>query len=172
MPAGTVGHLPDAGSGNGPSPKRQTSLSAYTNGDDAQHWTFIVNPNDRTSSHGTIGDATESRPVSQGVISVISGQSRPNTGQDMTTGAASSAITRPESSGTDAPPPPAMRHGFAEAYSSEEYLTMLEQVSVSFDAHSDIRYSTCTLHLIDTTVVQLLQIKIPLPLKIGDLVSD
>jgi hypothetical protein len=39
---------------------------------------------------------------------------------------------RPSSNGVDVAPPPAMRHRFAEAYSSEEYLTMLEQVFTSF----------------------------------------
>lgn len=37
-------------------------------------------------------------------------------------------VSRPASSGTDGIALPTMRHGFGEAYSSEEYLTMLEQV--------------------------------------------
>jgi len=37
-------------------------------------------------------------------------------------------VSRPESSGNDGIALPAMRHGFGEAYSSEEYLAMLEQV--------------------------------------------
>jgi hypothetical protein len=41
------------------------------------------------------------------------------------------AQSRPESSGTELAPQPVMRHGFADAYSSEEYLNMLEQVPFS-----------------------------------------
>jgi len=37
-------------------------------------------------------------------------------------------VSRPESSGIDGIDHHTMRHGFGEAYSSEEYLTMLEQV--------------------------------------------
>ena len=56
---------------------------------------------------------------------------------NISTGSAATAISpavqgKPESNATDGTPHPAMRHGFAEAYSSEEYLTMLEQVFVYY----------------------------------------
>lgn len=138
MPMGTVGHLANGTAGflTKQQTHRRPSFSAYTNGFDysTPRWTSSQFPDDRTS-HGTTADASDSRPVSQGVGSTTSGQSRPATSQGMSTAsstmaaaAASAAHGRPESSGTDIATPPAMRHGFAEAYSSEEYLTMLEQV--------------------------------------------
>ena len=181
MPMGTVGHLTN---GTGPLPK-QSSLSAYTNGDYAPRWTSNQYPDDRIS-HGvgasrgdttSAGDST-SRPLSQGVGSTnSSGQSRPSTSQGMNTSTlTSTALTpaiqgRPESSGTDVAPNPAMRHGFAETYSSEEYLTMLEQVCLYLGV-SDIRCFTCTLRLIDMRTLLLRRIRIPRLLKIGDLVND
>jgi hypothetical protein len=164
MPMGTVGHLTN---GAGPSAK-QSSPTAYTNGDYTPRWTSNQYPDDRIS-HGfgassgdtsTAGDST-SRPLSQGVGSNNSGgQSRPSTSQGMNSSAL--AITplvqgRPGSSGTDSAPHPAMRHGFAEAYSSEEYLTMLEQV-VPYSAITDVRCFTCTLPLTVTRTLPLLRI--------------
>ena len=178
MPMGTVGHLTN---GTGPLPK-QSSPSAYTNGDYAPRWTSNQYPDDRIShavgaSSGGTGDST-SRPLSQGMGSTNSGgQSRPSTSQGMNSSTVNSlAITpavqgRPESSGTDVAPHPAMRHGFAEAYSSEEYLTMLEQV-VPYSPVADARCFTCTLPSIDTRTLQLLQTQIPQLLKTGDLVND
>ena len=80
----------------------------------------------------------ERRPLSQGAVSAsaISGHSRPNTSSGGTSGILAMTPTtpqmRPGSTGTDVGGAPTMRHGFAEAYSSEEYLTMLEQVSLVF----------------------------------------
>lgn len=177
---GTVGHLTN---GTGPLPK-PSSPSAYTNGDYAPRWTSNRYPDDRIS-HGfgaSSGDSTAddsaSRPLSQGVGSTNSGgQSRPSTSQGMNSSTVDSlAISpavqgRPESSGTDGLPHPAMRHGFAEAYSSEEYLTMLEQV-VPCSAVTDVRCFICTSPLIDTRTLPLLRMHIPQLSKIGDLVND
>jgi hypothetical protein len=124
---GSIAPVPN-GAGE-PSRQNYSSFSAYTNGDGSHKWNSSQYPDDRISH----GDGTASRPVSQGVVSSSSNPSRPTTSQ----GASSSTATtngtqgqaRPGSNGTDVAQPPAMRHGFAEAYSSEEYLTMLEQVS-------------------------------------------
>ena len=174
---GTVGHLTN---GTGPLSK-QSSPSAYTNGDYAPRWTSNQYPDDRIShgDGGSSGDITAagdstSRPLSQGVGSVNSGgQSRPSTSQGMNSSTVNSTAVqgRPDSSGTDGAPHPAMRHGFAEAYSSEEYLTMLEQV-VPYSAVADTRCFTCTSPLIDTRTLPLLRIQIPQLLKTGDLVND
>lgn len=128
MPMGTIAHMAN---GVGDSSRQNYSTySAYTNGDSTR-WNGSQYPDDRITSQYT--DGASSRPTSQGVVSTTSGQSRPNTSQGMAN--STSTITsgtqvqqRPGSNGTDVVPPPAMRHGFAEAYSSEEYLTMLEQV--------------------------------------------
>jgi hypothetical protein len=136
---GTLAHLPNEGDEYIKHLHQQSSLSAYSNGDaTATHrW---AHPDHRIS-HGGSGGAQvgdESRPASQGVGSTTSGQSRPATSQGMsnhstTPSAVASSQGRPGSTGTDVAPTPAMRHGFAEAYSSEEYLTMLEQVSFHYD---------------------------------------
>jgi len=118
------------GVGNASSSK---SSASFTNGN------YRQSIDDKTYSSSSHGDqaSNASRPTSQGVTSSSSGQSRPNTsGEQMSL---TSTITaspskdlvhqqRPGSAGTDIGGQPAMRHGFAEAYSSEEYLTMLEQV--------------------------------------------
>ena len=128
---GTIGHLANGNTDVSKRQQHRPAPIAYTNGDSSEY-------KDNTRiSHGTGGDPAESRPVSQGVASATSsGQSRPATSQGTSAAAASSAMAmtsytlgRPGSTGTDVASPPAMRHGFAEAYSSEEYLTMLEQVS-------------------------------------------
>jgi hypothetical protein len=135
---GTVGHLANGTAGflTKQQIHRQSSFSAYTNGVDYSipRWNPSQFPDDRMS-HGATADASDSRPVSQGVGSAASGQSRPTTSQGMnnalstmTAAVTPAAQGGPESSWTDVAPPPTMRHGFAEAYSSEEYLTMLEQV--------------------------------------------
>ena len=106
--------------------------SQYTNGDYRQ-----------------TNDSSPTRPLSQSLISSsTSNQSRPNTSGAQSNSTTNTNISnhhsspslrpllgggqqpRPGSTGTDVVPQPAMRHGFAEAYSSEEYLTMLEQVSI------------------------------------------
>ena len=121
---GTIAQMPD---GIGDSSRQNYSMfSAYTNGESSR-WNGT---DDRIASHG---EESPSRPTSQGVVSATSSQSRPNTSQGMTSSTSTLANgvqgqQRPGSNGTDVAPPPAMRHGFAEAYSSEEYLTMLEQV--------------------------------------------
>jgi hypothetical protein len=140
MPMGTVGHLTNGTTTTTTttttslSNQPHSSYSAYTNGDYGQRWTS--HPDDRISSHGARADMSESRPVSQGGGSAGSGgQSRPPTSQAMISTSSAPLVTpilsRPESSGTDLAPQPHMRHGFAEAYSSEEYLNMLEQVSTT-----------------------------------------
>ena len=131
---GTVGQLTNGTAGLSKQP--HPSLSAYTNGDYGNHsqrWTSS-HPDDRTASHGVGADTSESRPASQSAGSATSGaQSRPTTSQGMASAVSSSLVpgaqARPESSGTELAPQPQMRHGFADAYSSEEYLNMLEQVS-------------------------------------------
>jgi len=111
----------------------QHSPTAYTNGNYVHYqWDSIRYPSDQTLSHqddSSKGDyIPESRPISQGAVSL---QSRPNS-QGVTNGPPTPATpTRPNSNGTDLAQPPAMRHGFADAYSSEEYLHMLEQVHFS-----------------------------------------
>ena len=138
MPMGTIAHLTN--SAGEPAKQNYSSFSAYTNGDSLQLQKW--NAEDRISH----GDGTGDRPVSQGVIaagSSSSPSSRSTTGQgpanSMATAAPSGTQSqaRPGSSGTDVAPPPAMRHGFAEAYSSEEYLTMLEQVFY-LDCRADV----------------------------------
>ena len=123
---GTIAHLP--GGAGDPPRQNYSSFSAYTNGDSSHKWNASQFPDDRISH----GEGTTSRPVSQGVVSASSSPSRPATSQGTanSTGTANGTQGqgRPGSNGTDVAPPPAMRHGFAEAYSSEEYLTMLEQV--------------------------------------------
>lgn len=123
---GTIAPLPN---GVGESSRQNySSFSAYTNGDSSHKWNTSQYPDDRISH----GDGTVSRPVSQGVVSSSSNPSRPTTSQGTTNSTTTTNGTqgqgRPGSNGTDVAQPPAMRHGFAEAYSSEEYLTMLEQV--------------------------------------------
>jgi hypothetical protein len=138
---GTIAQMPD---GVGDSSRQNYSaFSAYTNGESAR-WNGTHYPDDRIVSHG---EGSPSRPTSEGVVSATSSQSRPNTSQGMTS--STSTFTtggqgqqRPGSNGTDIAPPPAMRHGFAEAYSSEEYLTMLEQVY-----HNDFRLIAGVLHV-------------------------
>ena len=130
---------------------QQTSTSAlatYTNGDHAHQWTASHYPDDRISqadsnsapSSTHPGENIASRPASRGASSSAT-PSRPTTSHDSTgaglapTSSSSTGaivVARPESSGTDGAVHPAMRHGFAEAYSSEEYLTMLEQVASPF----------------------------------------
>jgi hypothetical protein len=162
--------------------QQQSNLAAYTNGDYTPRWTSSQFPDDRIShgvSSGDTGDSSSSRPLSQGVESATT--SRPATSQGMNsttpTSTTASAVTpalpgRPESSGTDVGPHPAMRHGFAEAYSSEEYLTMLEQVTCTHRSFFDDRYFTCTLLLIDTKILPAQPILTPPSSKIGDLVND
>jgi hypothetical protein len=131
----------DAADGH-PSAHRHRTASArdgYINGDFEHHvWTQHHHPDDRISQQGTdsaASDNVHSRPGSRGTSSGSAGHSRPTTSHEEAarTNPTSTAIvaTRPESSGIDASVHPAMRHGFAEAYSSEEYLTMLEQVVFS-----------------------------------------
>jgi hypothetical protein len=126
-------------------PLQQSSSSAvatYTNGDYSHPWTASYYPEDRMSQTGSnsgassthLAETTLSRPGSRGASSSV-GHSQPTTSHDTTAGIAimnlssnAVVVARPESSGNDGPVQPAMRHGFAEAYSSEEYLTMLEQV--------------------------------------------
>jgi hypothetical protein len=123
MPMGTIGHRVD-GSSDSTAPRRQ-SFTAYTNADTAQRWTASQQADDRKSN----ADTNSSRPGSQGMQSNTTGTSRPSTGNALTNSMTSPVLQpRPGSSGVDIAPPPAMRHRFAEAYSSEEYLTMLEQV--------------------------------------------
>jgi hypothetical protein len=123
MPMGTISHRAD-GSSDSTVPRRQ-SFTAYTNADTAHRWTASQQPDDRKSNVDTNG----SRPGSQGMQSNTTGTSRPSTANALTDSMTSPAVQpRPGSSGVDMAPPPAMRHRFAEAYSSEEYLTMLEQV--------------------------------------------
>jgi hypothetical protein len=127
MPMGTIAQMPD---GIGDSSRQNYSMfSAYTSGESSR-WNGTHYPDDRIASHG---DESPSRPTSQGVVSATSSQSRPNTSQGMTSSTSTlpngvQGQQRPGSNGTDVASPPTMRHGFAEAYSSEEYLTMLEQV--------------------------------------------
>jgi len=126
---GTVGQLTNGTASVSRQPR--SSFSAYTNGDyGGQRW---ITSDDRMVSHGDGADVNESRPVSQGAGSAASiGQSRPPTSQGVNSASSNSVITaiqsRPESSGTELAPQPQMRHGFDIAYSSEEYLNMLEQV--------------------------------------------
>lgn len=124
MPMGTISHRAD-GSSDSTAPRRQ-SFTAYTNADSAQRWAASQQPDDRNV------DTNGSRPGSQGMQSNTTGTSRPSTGNALADSMTSPAVQpRPGSSGVDIAPPPAMRHRFAEAYSSEEYLTMLEQVFAS-----------------------------------------
>ena len=121
MPMGTVGHLINGGNSIPRLSQSQSTYYAYTNGDSTAY------PDDNRISHN---DAASSRPVSQGVSSSGT-QSRPATSQgpNAPPTSATSVVGRPGSTETDVASSPTMRHGFAEAYSSEEYLTMLEQVS-------------------------------------------
>lgn len=129
---GTVGQLANGSTTLSRQP--HPSYSAYTNGDyGGQRWTSTSHSDDRITSHGAGADMNESRPASQGAGSAASGgQSRPTTSQGMVSTSSNSVVpamqSRPESSGTEAAPQPQMRHGFDVAYSSEEYLNMLEQV--------------------------------------------
>ena len=137
---GTVGAL-ENGSRSLPIEQPQ-SLVAYANKEDTATqdtgtpWTSNSCPDDRISHGDSGGPSEDIRPLSQGERSTNNGngQSRPATSGAISSSALNPvAITpavhgRPESSGTDGAPQPVMRHGFAEAYSSEEYLTMLEQV--------------------------------------------
>jgi hypothetical protein len=155
----------DAADGR-PSTRRHRTPSArdgYTNGDYEQHhaWTQHHHPDDRISQPGTdsaASDNVHSRPASRGTSSGSAAHSRPATSHEDagTTNQTSTAIvaTRPESSGLDASVHPAMRHGFAEAYSSEEYLTMLEQVSFYLNLATHTRSFTCTSRLTDTKTPQ------------------
>lgn len=147
--------------------------SQYTNGDYRQ-----------------TGDSSPTRPVSQGLISSsISNQSRPNTSGAQSNSTTNTNISnhhhspslrpllgggqpaRPGSTGTDVVPQPAMRHGFAEAYSSEEYLTMLEQVSIP-QCRLIMRCSTCTLLMTATKVPRPPPIPSPPSSKTGALAKD
>jgi hypothetical protein len=134
----------------------------YTNGD-YEHtvWTLHHHPDDRISQPGTdsvASDNVHSRPASRGTSSGSAAHSRPTTSHEetATTNHTSTGIvaTRPESSGIDGSVHPAMRHGFAEAYSSEEYLTMLEQVSSPLNVETNVRSFTCTSPLTDTKTPQ------------------
>jgi len=134
---GTVGQVSN-GTTNLSRQPHPSFVSAYTNGDYGgvgQRWTSS-HADDRIVSHGLVTDTNESRPASQGAGSATSGgaQSRPTTSQGIVSTSSNSLVpnmaaqSRPESSGTELAPQPVMRHGFADAYSSEEYLNMLEQV--------------------------------------------
>jgi hypothetical protein len=183
MPMGTVGHVSN-GTANLSRQSHPSFVSAYTNGDYAgagQRWTSSSHPDDRIVSHGPGTDTNESRPASQGAGSATSGgaQSRPTTSQGMVSTSslplvhAVTARSRPESSGTELAPQPVMRHGFADAYSSEEYLNMLEQVhSPSQIYHADIRFFTCTSRLIVMSGQPHQRTRIPPSSKTGDHVND
>jgi hypothetical protein len=116
-------------------PSSSKPLTQYANGD------YRPLSDDNKGPPFSDADTSTSRPESQGLTS-LSSQSRPNTSGEQvnsanTTGSPSKDIIpqqRPGSAGTDIGAPPAMRHGFAEAYSSEEYLTMLEQVPSRFES--------------------------------------
>lgn len=131
-----------------------SALATYTNGDYAHQWAASHYPDDRISqadsnsapSSTHPGENIASRPASRGASSSAT-PSRPTTSHDgaaagLATASSSSAsaivVARPESSGTDGAAHPAMRHGFAEAYSSEEYLTMLEQVASPLTPSGDL----------------------------------
>lgn len=171
MPMGTIAHMAN-GIGD-TSRQNYSTYSAYTNGDSTR-WNGSHYPDDRITTQYSDGNA--SRPTSQGVVSATSSQSRPNTSQGMssstsTVTSGNQAQQRPGSNGTDIAPPPAMRHGFAEAYSSEEYLTMLEQVYPDWSM-TKYRCSICTLHTIDMKVAQHQRTPPPLLSKTGGLVKD
>ena len=135
MPMGTASRqqqLMTNGIGDSSSPTGNVAnYTSYTNGDHRSH------ADDNRAAHA---DASPTRPTSRGVSSVTSSQGRPSTSGGQTastsigtnTGSSSMDLVtiqqRPGSNGTELNATPAMRHGFAEAYSSEEYLTMLEQV--------------------------------------------
>src|SRR5271156_4968667 len=116
MPMGTVGRRSNGVSAETASDSThqqqhsQHSPTAYTNGNYAHHpWDSIRYPNDQAFSHqddSSKGDyATDSRPISQGALSL---QSRPNS-QGMTNGPPTPVTpTRPSSNGTDLAQPPAM----------------------------------------------------------------
>jgi hypothetical protein len=179
---GTVGQVSNGTTSLSRQP-HPSFVSAYTNGDYGgvgHRWTSS-HADDRIVSHGLATDTNESRPASQSAGSATSGgaQSRPTTSQGMVSTLSNSLVpnmSRPESSGTELAPQPVMRHGFADAYSSEEYLNMLEQVHSPPPPYSiylaDIRCFTCTLRLIDTSGRPHRQTRTPLSSKTGDLVND
>jgi hypothetical protein len=90
-----------------------------------------------------------------------------------TVNSSSSAImvSRPESRGNDGIGHPVMRHGFGEAYNSEEYLTMLEQVRPVSELILILRCSICTSHSIVMRALPLRSVPIKLYQTIGDLVE-
>jgi hypothetical protein len=151
MPMGTLGRLPSETEDN---PENDRSSHQHMNGE------LSINSRRWNSDHPSSGNSPilqkaefpytgiESRPVSHGTLSL----SRPNTssGDVLPVTPPTATNARPASTGTDMAPTPAMRHGFAEEYSSEEYLRMLEQVFSVIASLLTGRYFICILHMIGT----------------------
>ena len=115
-------------------------MTAYSCGENPQRWSY-PSPPDRRISHGerstgTVPADTAALPVNEDVWLNPSRELKSHstaTPDYSSTEAMNSPtsvvmVSRPESRGNDGSDHHTMRHGFGEAYSSEEYLTMLEQV--------------------------------------------